>query len=141
MAGDARPGFAPGSILALRRKAAYIQGMARFSVIRLAVAGAILSVALPAASYAATPDIGPRPSHPVTPNDTLSKLEKPKSERSTPTPAPKKKLKPGQATPSPLSPHSLYLPDQPWETEFYVENDISGRRAGQLALASFNPRH
>ena len=110
--------------------------MARFNLTRLAVAGAILSIALPVAVYASEP--GPVPVHPTTRSDTLTKLDKAKSERAAPSP--KKKLKPSRTTPSGTS-RPEYLPDQPWETEFYVENDISGRQAMQLALASFNPRH
>lgn len=98
-----------------------------------------MTIAFPLASYANAP--GPTPPHPVTPSvspsDTLAKLEKAKTERSMPTS--KKKLKGRQTAPAPAT-RSDFVPDQPWETEFYVENDISGRRAMQLALASFSPR-
>ncbi|MEO7104706.1 MAG: hypothetical protein ABI311_14985 [Gemmatimonadaceae bacterium] len=110
--------------------------MARINLTTLAVAGAIFAIALPVAAFASEP--GPVPVHPTTVrSDTLTKLEKPKSER--PAPSTNKKLKPSKATPSAPLRHE-YLPDQPWETEFYVENDVSGRQAMQLALASFNPR-
>lgn len=109
--------------------------MAPSNLTRLVVAGAILSIALPLAAYAS--ETGPVPIHPTTRSDTLVKLDKTKSERSTPSP--KKKLKPSKTTPAGPS-RSEYVPDQPWETDFYVENDISGRHAMQLALASFNPR-
>jgi len=108
--------------------------MARINTTRLTLAGAILVIALPVAAFASEP--GPVPVHPTTRSDTLTKLEKPKSER--PAPTTNKKLKPSKATPSTPLRHE-YLPDQPWETEFYVENDVSGRQAMQLALASFNP--
>ena len=75
--------------------------------------------------------------HPVTPSDTLTKLERAKTER--PAPASKKKLKASKTAPAPAA-RQQYVPDQPWETEFFVENDISGRRAIQIALASFEPR-
>ncbi len=108
--------------------------MTRPNLLRLAVVSTLLTLAFPLASYANAP--GPVPVHPTSPTDTLTKLDKSKSER--PAPAPKKKLK---ARPTaPATPRSDFVPDQPWETEFYVENDISGRRAIQLALASFSPR-
>ncbi|MEO7041597.1 MAG: hypothetical protein ABI035_04980 [Gemmatimonadaceae bacterium] len=109
--------------------------MARKNLTRLALAGAIFAIALPVAAFASEP--GPVPVHPITRSDTLTKLEKPKSER--PSPSTNKKLKPSKATPSAPLRHE-YLPDQPWETEFYVENDVSGRQAMQVALASFKPR-
>ncbi|MEO6865962.1 MAG: hypothetical protein ABI229_10955 [Gemmatimonadaceae bacterium] len=109
--------------------------MTRPNLLRLAVVSTALTFALPLASYANTP--GPTPAHPATPSDTLSKLEKGKTERSTS--APKKKLKTRSTTSAPTT-RSEFVPDQPWETEFYVENDISGRRAIQLALATFSPR-
>jgi hypothetical protein len=107
--------------------------MARFNLTRLALTGAILSIALPLAARASEP--GP---HPITRSDTLTKLDKTKSER--PAPSPKKKLKPSKTTPTGPS-ASEYVPDQPWETEFYVDNDVVGRQQIQLALASFKPRH
>lgn len=109
--------------------------MARIKLTRLTLAGAILTIALPVAIFASEP--APAPGHPITHSDTLTKLEKPKSER--PASSASKKLKPSKATPSAPLRHE-YLPDQPWETEFYVENDVSGRQAMQLALASFKPR-
>jgi len=110
--------------------------MAQKNLTRLTLAAAIIVIALPVAAYASEP--GPVPVHPITRSDTLTKIEKPKSER--PSPSNNKKLKPSKATPSSPIRHE-YLPDQPWETEFYVENDVSGRQAMQLALASFSPRH
>ncbi len=107
--------------------------MTRPNLLRLAVVSTVLTFAFPLASYASAP--GPTPPHPVTPSDTLSKLEKGKTER--PAPAPKKRLKARQSAPVT---RSDFLPDQPWETEFYVENNIPGHRAMQLALASFSPR-
>lgn len=93
----------------------------------------IVTLAFPLASYASAP--GPLPTHPI-PADTLSKLDKAKSDRAGP--ASKKKLKARSTTQAPT--RSEFVPDQPWETEFFVENDISGRRAIQIALASFAPR-
>jgi hypothetical protein len=111
----------------------------------LAAVSTLLTLAFPLASYANAP--GPvkpptatvpqvRPVRPAPPSDTLTKVEKAKSAR--PAPAPKKKLKARQTVPAPT--RAEFVPDQPWETDFYVENDISGRRAMQLALASFTPR-
>ena len=108
--------------------------MARHNLTRLAVAGAILSIALPLAAHASK--VGLVPTHPITRSDTLTKVDKPKSER--PAPTAKKKLKPSKATPS-GSIHSEFFPDQPWETEFYVENDVVGRQAMQIAFASVRP--
>jgi hypothetical protein len=102
----------------------------------VAIAGAILSIALPFTAYAS--EAGPVPAHPITRSDTLAKVEKPKSERPAPS-ATKTKLKPSKATPSgQLRPE--FVPDQPWETEFYVENDIVGRQAMQVAFASTTHR-
>ena len=109
--------------------------MAWTNLTRLTLAGAIFAIALPVVAFASEP--GPAPVHPTTRSDTLTKLEKPKSER--PAPSGNKKLKPSKAAPSTPLRHQ-YLPDQPWETEFYVENDVSGRQAMQLALASYGPR-
>ncbi|HSU98016.1 MAG TPA: hypothetical protein VLI40_12350 [Gemmatimonadaceae bacterium] len=106
--------------------------MTRLNLARLAVVGTLITLALPLASRAEEPG----PITPKTASDTLTKLDKAKSER--PAPAPKKKLKGRQAAPA--QPRSSYGPDQPWETEFYVENDIAGQREIQLALASFG-RH
>lgn len=101
--------------------------MTRLNLARLAVVGTLITFALPLASYAEAPG----PVTPRTASDTLTKLDKAKSDR----PAAKKKLKPRQVAPA--QPRANYGPDQPWETEFYVENDIAGRREIQLALASF----
>jgi hypothetical protein len=109
----------------------YIQRMTRLNLARLAMVGTLTAFALPLASHAEEP--GPVTLKTGTPSDTLTKLDKAKSER--PAPAPKKKLKARQVAPA--QPRSSYGPDQPWETEFYVENDISGQREIQLALASF----
>jgi hypothetical protein len=122
--------------MANRRISSYIPWMNRPNVLRLALAGTMLSIALPFALHASEP--GPVTPHPTTPADTLTKLEKTKQERTAP--ASKKKLKGRQAAPSPTT-RSEFMPDQPWETEFYVENDVSGRVAMQIAFASFTPRH
>jgi hypothetical protein len=108
--------------------------MTRHNLTRLAVVSTLITLAFPLASHASEP--GPISPKVVSPADTLTKLEKVKPERVAPTP--KKKLK-GRQT-SPTQSHSDFGPDQPWETEFYVENDIGGRRELQLALASFSRR-
>ena len=90
----------------------------------------LIVAAFPLASYAGEP--GPTPKTAV---DTLTKLEKMKPEqRSTPTT--KKKLKGRQIAPA--QPRADYGPDQPWETDFYVDNDIGARHDIQIALASFS---
>jgi hypothetical protein len=106
--------------------------MTRLNLARLAVVGTLITLALPLASHAEAPG----PVTLKTPSDTLTKLDKAKADR--PAPTPKKKLKGRQVVP--VQPRSTYGADQPWETEFYVENDIAGRREIQLALASFGRR-
>ena len=90
----------------------------------------LMAAAFPLASYASEP--GPTPK---TVTDTLTKLEKMKPEQRT-APSGKKKLKGRQAAPA--QPRADYGPDQPWETDFYVDNDISARHDIQIALASFS---
>ena len=90
----------------------------------------LMAAAVPLASYASEP--GPTPK---AASDTLTKLEKIKPEQRI-TPNAKKKLKGRQAAPA--QPRAAYGPDQPWETDFYVDNDISGRHDIQIALASFS---
>jgi hypothetical protein len=34
-----------------------------------------------------------------------------------------------------------FVPDQPWETEFFVDNELPMHHSIQLALASFTSRH
>lgn len=121
--------------VAIQPSPSYIARMTRLKLARLAVVGAVLTLAVPLVSYASAP--GPTPTRPGTPTDTLTKLDKAKSERSSPTP--KKKLKARQTVPT-ATVHPEFVPDQPWETDFYVENGISGGHAIQLALASFTPR-
>lgn len=105
--------------------------MTRLTVVRLAVASVVAAAVFPLAAHASEP--GPTPK-PIT--DTLTKIEKGKSDHVAPTA--KKKLKERQTAPA--QPRAEYLPDQPWETDFYVENDIVGRREIQVALASFSRR-
>ncbi len=109
----------------------YIEKMTRKGVLRCALAGATLSLVLPLSARAG--ETGPTRS----PSDTLSKVEKPKTDRQLP--ATKKKLKP-RSTPIGSTLRPEFVPDQPWETDFYVDNDISGRHAIQLALATFPAR-
>lgn len=103
--------------------------MTRLNLVRLAVVGTIITLSVPVASHAEP--LGPTSPKPA--SDTLTKLEKSKADR--PAPAPTRKLKARQT--SPVPPRASYGADQPWETEFFVENDIAGRREIQLALASF----
>ena len=107
--------------------------MTRKGLLRFALAGVTLSLVLPLAAHAS--EVGPLRVQP--PADTLTKLEKAKAEKALP--ATKKKLKP-HATPTAGAVKSDFFPDQPWETDFYVDNDISGRHAIQLALATFPGR-
>ena len=108
--------------------------MTRPTLIRLVAASALLSLGFPLAYASAEGPIR----HPTSPSDTLTKLEKSRSER--PSPAPKKKLKARQAPPAPaLRPE--FVPDQPWETDFFVENEMPARSDVQIALASYRPRH
>ena len=102
------------------------------NLVRLAVMGTLITIALPLSTRAEAPG----PVNPKMPADTLTKLDKAKAEK--PAPAPKKKLKARLTVP--VAPRATYGPDQPWETEFYVENDIAGQREIQLALASFGHR-
>lgn len=106
--------------------------MPRLNLVRLAVVGTLITLALPLSTRAEVPG----PVNPKSPSDTLTKLDKAKAEK--PAPTSKKKLKAHQTVP--VAPRSTYGPDQPWETEFYVENDIAGQREIQLALASFGHR-
>jgi hypothetical protein len=115
--------------------ASYIPWMTRLNLVRLAVAGTVLTLAFPLASYASGP--GPLTPHPTTPADTLTKLEKSKSDRAAPTA--RKKLKARQAAPQ-TSTRPDFVPDQPWETEFYVDNDLPSHSSAQFALASFPRR-
>jgi hypothetical protein len=121
----------------MRTESAYIQGMDRLNLTRVALASTILTLAMPLASYASAP--GPTTPRTVVPSDTLTKLDKSKSEHAGS--APRKKLKARQAAPP--TAHPQFVPDQPWETEFYVENDMStssGASPMRFALASFSPR-
>ena len=114
-------------------KVVYIEGMTRKGVLRCALAGATFSLAIPLAVTAG--ETGPtRAQLPV---DTMPKLEKSRNEKQAPSS--KKKLK-TRATPAGAGVRPEFVPDQPWETDFYVDNDISGRHAIQIALASFPPR-
>lgn len=110
--------------------------MTRPNILRLVAVSTLLSLASPLASYANTP--GPIRQHPASPSDTLSKLEKARLERASP--APKKKLKARQ-TPSTPALRPEFVPDQPWETDFFVDNEMPVHHSIQLALASFTPRH
>ncbi|MDQ6738664.1 MAG: hypothetical protein M3Z30_13325 [Gemmatimonadota bacterium] len=107
--------------------------MTRNGLLGYALAGITLSIAIPLSARAAAPG----PTRLQTPSDTLAKVEKARSEKVAP--AARKKLKP-HATPTTSSTKPDFVPDQPWETDFYVDNDISGRHAIQLAIATFPSR-
>jgi len=96
------------------------------------MASTLIAAAFPLAAHAAEP--GPTP-HPAA--DTLTKLDKIKPDQRA-TPSAKKKLKGREAAPA--QPRANYSPDQPWETDFYVDNDIAGRHEIGTALASFGRR-
>lgn len=71
-------------------------------------------------------------------SDTASKPEHAKGER---LPAAKRRPIRGRTgTPAPAAtpPGSgTYVPDQPWETEFFVSNTLQDRRSRYVRLASF----
>ena len=92
-----------------------------------------LSIALPLSARADKSG----PTHVASPSDTLTKVEKARTDKLAP--AAKKRLKP-HATPASPALKPDFVPDQPWETDFYVDNDVSGRHAIQIALASFPSR-
>jgi len=66
----------------------------------------------------------------------VGKVEKGKPEKGSPSPK-KKSLKGRQSGPSATSDPRQFVPDQPWETEFFVENDLTiGTHRGLYVLAS-----
>lgn len=109
----------------------------------VAIASGLLFIAIPLALRAAPGEIDPsgpvlRPSHvPTVPSDTVTKVEKGKSDKGG-SPVKKKSLKGRQAGPSGTSDPRQFLPDQPWETEFFVENDLTRQPTQRplLVLAS-----
>lgn len=113
--------------------------------ITVAIATGMLCIAVPLALYAAPG--GTRPTDDVVrpvssghasalPSDTVGKVEKGKPEKGAPSPK-KKSLKGHQSGPSATSDPRQFVPDQPWETEFFVENDITvGAHRGLYVLAS-----
>lgn len=116
--------------------------------ITVAIATGMLCIAVPLALYAAPG--GTRPidhvDHSVRPissghasalpSDTVGKVEKGKTEKGAPSPK-KKSLKGRQSGPSATSDPRQFVPDQPWETEFFVENDLTiGAHRGLYVLAS-----
>ncbi|MDQ2890583.1 MAG: hypothetical protein M3R65_08530 [Gemmatimonadota bacterium] len=109
--------------------------MIRKGLLGCILTGATLALATPLAAHAAA--TGPGPTRAAAPTDTLAKLERAKGEKAPP--AARKKLKP-RATPVGGTVRGEFVPDQPWETDFYVDNDVSGRHAIQIAFASFSPR-
>ncbi len=106
--------------------------------ITVAIATGMLCIAVPLALYAAPG--GSRPidhihTDPIVrsvssghasalPSDTVGKVDKGKPEKGAPSPK-KKALKGRQSGPSATSDPRQFVPDQPWETEFFVENDLT----------------
>ena len=115
------------------RENVYIQKMTRKGLLAYLLAGMTLSIALPLSARADKTG----PTHVASPSDTLTKVEKARTYKVAP--ATKKRLKP-HATPASPALKPDFVPDQPWETDFYVDNDVSGRHAIQIALASFPNR-
>ena len=71
-------------------------------------------------------------------SDTAGKAEHGKAER---LPAAKRRPVRGRnGTPAPAAPagpsSGAYVPDQPWETEFFVSNTLQDRRARYVRFAS-----
>ncbi len=104
----------------------------------VATAGTMLCIAIPIALYAspggaADPTVRPVPTgrvsrtptpvraRPSTASDTVIKGEKGRTERVSPA-SRKKLLKGRQVAPAPTSDPRQFVPDQPWETEFLVDN-------------------
>lgn len=105
-----------------------------------AIATGLLCIAVPIALHATpggtrpvNPVLHPAPSgrvagaltpaRPSTRSDTVGKSEKGKPEHGAPAPR-RKLLKGRQTSPAAASDPRQYVPDQPWETEFFVENDV-----------------
>ncbi len=112
--------------------------MNRLTQIRASIAAIVViaAAAVPLAASAATPLHAVDPTHvkPV-PSDTASRIDKVKGEHASQT---KKKLKgrQGGTVSNQLDPKQ-FIPDQRWETEFFVENDLTTQQHGIFALAAF----
>lgn len=113
--------------------------------ITVAIAMGMLCIAVPLALYAAPGSTRPT-DHVLRPlpgghvsslaSDTVGKVEKGKPEKTAPSPK-KKSLKGRQGGPSTTSDPRQFVPDQPWETEFFVQNDLTiGTHRGLYSLAS-----
>lgn len=114
--------------------------------ITAAIATGMLCIAVPLALYAApggtrpTDHIAVRPvpsGHAsALPSDTVGKVEKGKTAKGAPSPK-KKSFKARQSGPSATPDPRQFVPDQPWETEFFVENDLTvNAHRGLYVLAS-----
>lgn len=96
------------------------------------VAGALLVLSSPLVAHAdPKPVTPPRP----TPSDTAQRNDAAHRQ----APARKKQVKARPSTTPPAGPDARqFIPDQPWETEFFVDNYVPGshRGAPRLTLAS-----
>lgn len=118
--------------------------------LQVAMATGLLCISIPFALHAAPGGVRP-PEHlprsapnvrtPVLPSDTVGRVEKgkmgkSKAEKGAPN-THKKSLKGRQpSTGTPPDPRQ-FVPDQPWETEFFVENDLTTPpQRGLFVLAS-----
>lgn len=106
---------------------------AQAAPVELATAGARLAHPESAA-------IGPARRSGPTPTDTSSKRERGKSERVPATLRRRtQKTKSGATIAPQAGPSGQYVPDQPWETEFFVQNTLPTRHYA-VSLASFERR-
>lgn len=112
---------------------------------QVAVATGLLCIAIPLALYAAPggarpperlPRSGPDVRGPAVRSDTVAKAEKGKADKGAQNPR-KRSLKGKQPSTGTTSDPRQFVPDQPWETEFFVENDLTTPpQRGLLVLAS-----
>jgi hypothetical protein len=107
----------------------------------LHLVGTALGVAL-ALSAPAVAHADPRPTHPATSDTASVRSDGARKDHKAPaTPAKKKpaaKARPN-GTPSSTPESRQYVPDQPWETEFFVDNYVPGAhlaRGPRVTLAA-----
>jgi len=97
------------------------------------MATGLLCIAIPLALHAAPgavlpperlPRSGPNVRTPAVPSDTVVKVEKGKAEKGASN-GRKKSLKARQPSTGSTPDPRQFVPDQRWETEFFVENDLT----------------
>ncbi len=123
----------------------YITGMTVAPRLQVAIATGLLCIALPLALHAAPggawplerlPRSGPNVRAPAVRSDTVAKVEKGKAEKGVQNPR-KRSLKGKQPSTGTTPDPRQFVPDQPWETEFFVENDLTTPpQRGLIVLAS-----